>query len=295
MHILIVENEIYLAQSIASKLSEQGHHCEQAATIIDALREDFFDVILLSTNVSGQDFFPVIEHYKNSIIIMMVSYISNDTISKPLQAGAKDYIMKPFMIEELIRKIDHFQSFELLKRQNKTYERYLSRTFRSHKFEESLLNEQMPFLLFSNFQKQADAFAFAYAQHKGRFLHYICLADPKALDEIDALPKNEMLYITEFQSLKKSERKTLLEHIQNRHAILSTTDNNDTEGMRLIELKSDNKIFDQSDIMSVDDYVKYVVLNYQSKYPDTELSKKLGMSRKSLWEKRRKYGINKKK
>ncbi|MEA1917106.1 MAG: helix-turn-helix domain-containing protein, partial [Campylobacterota bacterium] len=31
------------------------------------------------------------------------------------------------------------------------------------------------------------------------------------------------------------------------------------------------------------------------KFPDTELSKKLGISRKSLWEKRKKYGISKQK
>ncbi|EAH5670062.1 hypothetical protein CXE35_07460, partial [Campylobacter jejuni] len=30
-------------------------------------------------------------------------------------------------------------------------------------------------------------------------------------------------------------------------------------------------------------------------FPDTDLSKKLGISRKSLWEKRKKYEISKKK
>ena len=42
---------------------------------------------------------------------------------------------------------------------------------------------------------------------------------------------------------------------------------------------------------SIEDYVKFIVLNYQHKFPDTELSKKLGISRKSLWEKRKKYDI----
>jgi DNA-binding NtrC family response regulator len=36
-----------------------------------------------------------------------------------------------------------------------------------------------------------------------------------------------------------------------------------------------------------------MVLNFQHTYPDTELSKKLGISRKSLWEKRKKFGIEK--
>ena len=99
MKILILENEIYLAQSIASKLTELGHVCDMCSSTKEALKKDNFDVVLLSTGINGQDIYPVIEEYKKSVIILMVSYISNDTVSKPLQAGAKDYILKPFMIE----------------------------------------------------------------------------------------------------------------------------------------------------------------------------------------------------
>ena len=47
--------------------------------------------------------------------------------------------------------------------------------------------------------------------------------------------------------------------------------------------------------MSINDYVKYIVTNFQDKFPDTKLSEKLGISRKSLWEKRKKLGVEKKK
>ena len=40
MKILIVENEIYLAQSIASKLTEVGYKCDIATTVQDALRDE---------------------------------------------------------------------------------------------------------------------------------------------------------------------------------------------------------------------------------------------------------------
>ncbi|HIO90979.1 MAG TPA: response regulator, partial [Campylobacterales bacterium] len=99
MKILIVENEIYLAQSISAKLTQLGHNCESATTIRDAIKDEDFDAIVLSTNISGQNFYPVIEHYKDSIVILMVSYVSNDTVSVPLKMGANDYISKPFMIE----------------------------------------------------------------------------------------------------------------------------------------------------------------------------------------------------
>ena len=54
-------------------------------------------------------------------------------------------------------------------------------------------------------------------------------------------------------------------------------------------------MLDNTQIMSINDYVKLMVTTYQNKYPDTELSKKLGISRKSLWEKRKKLDIEKKK
>ena len=138
MRILIIENEIYLAQSIAAKLGELGHSCDMSSSTQDALKRIPYDVILLSTNINDQDIYPVIEAYKDAVVILMVSYISNDTVSKPLSAGAKDYILKPFMIEELIRKIEHFQDYERLKRQNSTYQRYLKHVFNGINIKEDL-------------------------------------------------------------------------------------------------------------------------------------------------------------
>lgn len=295
MRILIIENEIYLAQSIAAKLGELGHICDMSSSTHDALKNTPYDVVLLSTNISGQDFYPVIESYKNAVVILMVSYISNDTVSKPLSAGAKDYILKPFMIEELIRKIEHFQDYERLKRQNQTYERYLSHIFAGINLDQDLDSVDVPLFISSNFQKYADAFAFRFAEHHNKTLHFVSLADPNALHEIATLPASTLIYANDFQSLKKSDRKPFLDLINERDVIVSSTDSLEGIEYDVIEIKSDSNVFEQGDILPIEDYVKYIVLNYQHKFPDTELSKKLGISRKSLWEKRKKYGIIKKK
>jgi CheY-like chemotaxis protein len=295
MRILIIENEIYLAQSIAAKLGELGHICDMSSSTHDALKSTPYDVVLLSTNISGQDFYPVIEAYKNAVVILMVSYISNDTVSKPLSAGAKDYILKPFMIEELIRKIEHFQDYERLKRQNQTYERYLSHIFAGINLDHDLESVNVPLFISSNFQKYADAFAFRFAEHHNKTLFFVSLADPNALHEIATLPASTLIYANDFQSLKKSDRKPFLDLIRERDVIVSSTDSIEGIDYNVIEIKSDSNVFEQGDILPIEDYVKYIVLNYQHKFPDTELSKKLGISRKSLWEKRKKYGIIKKK
>ena len=64
MKILIVENEIYLAGSMASKLADFGYDCEIAKSVKEALKFENFDVVLLSTTLPGQDFYPVIEKFK---------------------------------------------------------------------------------------------------------------------------------------------------------------------------------------------------------------------------------------
>lgn len=295
MNILIIENEIYLAQSIASKLSDLSHNCDISSSTKEGLRSIPYDVVLLSTNISGQDIYPVIEAYKDSVVILMVSYISNDTVSKPLAAGAKDYILKPFMIEELIRKIQHFQNHERLRRQNQTYERYLTHTFNSINVNEDLDKTELPLFICSSYQKYADAFAFRYAAHHDKTIHFISLTSAKAFSDIAALSNDAILYITDFQHLKKSEHKTLYELVQDRPCIISGTDPVENSPFRTIEIESDNHLFDQGEILPIEEYVKYIMIHFQNRFPDTELSKKLGISRKSLWEKRKKYGIVKKK
>ncbi len=295
MKVLIIENEIYLAQSIAGKLGELGYHCDISSSIQDAFKGITYDVVLLSTNISGQDIYPVIEAYRDAVVILMVSYISNDTVSKPLSAGAKDYILKPFMIEELIRKIEHFQEFNRLKAANSTYERYLQQHFKGIKITQDIENLSPPLFISSNFQKYADLFAFEFAKANGKDLVYVSLEMPDAYTEIAKAPVNALIYISEFQTVKKADRKPLLDLIASRQVIVSSTDTIDIPDVEVIEIKSDNTFFEQGDILPIEDYVKYIVLNYQYKFPDTELSKKLGISRKSLWEKRKKYGIIKKK
>jgi transcriptional regulator with PAS, ATPase and Fis domain len=121
------------------------------------------------------------------------------------------------------------------------------------------------------------------------------LANLRTLDEIANLHPERLTYITDFQALKKTDKKPFLELIEGKSVIVSSTDILEDVPFKTVEMKSDNKVIEQGDILPIEDYVKYIVLNYQHKFPDTELSKKLGISRKSLWEKRKKYGIIKKK
>lgn len=296
MKILIVENEIYLAQSIAAKLTELGHICEITSSIKDAIKDEEFDGVLLSTNISGQNFYPVVQHYRNSIIILMISYVSNDTVSSPLKAGANDYILKPFMIEELVRKLEHLQDYIVYKKENATYKNYIDHVLKQNVNQKITNKTKLPLLIKSTYQKIADSLVFNFTGECNESFSFISLDDEDALSQLNKICDKELVYLIDFQNLKKGEKTKVLSLIKNRRVIMSTTDlNEDIENIETLEIKSNDGVFEKGDILSIENYVKYIILKYQTKFPDTELSKKLGISRKSLWEKRKKYGISKKK
>jgi DNA-binding NtrC family response regulator len=261
----------------------------------EALKDEEFDVVLLSTSISGQNFYPVIDKYKESIIILLVSYVSNDTVTNPLKMGANDYIVKPFMIEELIKKIEHQMEFKRLTRDNENLRKYIDSLFVDQEISMLSAKTRLPVVIKTNFQKSADAVAFDFIKKRDKPFTFVSLSKPGYSEAINSANPNSILYITNLQKLKKSEKERVLKLVKNKQAILSTTDIYEDFEIASITIQSNNKIVESGDILSIDDYIKFIILNFQNKFPDTELSKKLGISRKSLWERRKKYGILKKK
>ena len=294
MKITIIENELYLAQSISTKLNQAGYETEVFSSIKEAMATSTGDAYLLSTNLPGQNFNPLITKYKEKIIILMVSYINNDTVSAPLRLGANDYIVKPFMIEELQRKIEHYKEYQTLKKYKSLYKEYSEYLLNDISITDDIDKVNTPIVIFTNYIKLVDKLAFEHAKRNDRVLVFVPLGVKSWKEKIESANPKHTLYISDLQTLKKGERDTLFELLKNREFIISTTTNIETP-FRTIEINTDNKLYDQNEILTIDDYVKFIVNSFQYQFPDTELSKKLGISRKSLWEKRKKYGIFKKK
>ncbi|EGJ9476336.1 hypothetical protein IOF05_001358, partial [Campylobacter coli] len=238
-----------------------------------------------------------VTEFKHSIIILLISYISTDTVSNPLKLGACDYIQKPFMIEELIRKIKHYQDFKKLSILNKAYKSYIKSRLQTVKIPEYNYKKlKLPVVLKSNKQSSADAFVFNYINEYDITLSYVDLSVSNSVEKAMKLTtENNLLFLSNFQVLKPLEREKLLEFIKNKSVILHTNSNIEDLELPCINLSDNEKNIDSNQILTIDEYVKYIILNYQNVFPDTDLSKKLGISRKSLWEKRKKYEISKKK
>jgi len=293
MKIIIVENELYLAQSISAKLQENGYEVNIYSSIKEAMKSNG-DVYLLSTTLPAQSPSPLITKFKDKIIILMVSYINNDTVSIPLQMGAKDYIVKPFMIEELQRKIEHYREYQELKQQNNLFGKYIDNLLKDISVDISVEKISTPTVILTNYPRLVDKVVFNYVKYHNMPLSFIPLSEKSWQEKIESTTSQSLLYISDLHTLKKIERENLYELIKDSNFILSTTSDIDTP-FSMIEIRTESKLYDQNEILTIDDYVKFIVNSFQYKFPDTELSRKLGISRKSLWEKRKKYGIFKKK
>ncbi|RXJ68016.1 response regulator [Halarcobacter ebronensis] len=293
MNILIIESEIYLAQKVVSRLLDDGHNCDFVESPnIENLTKDY-DIILLSTSLPGPLCKTIIRRYSDSIIILLVSYISDETVTDPIKEGAKDYIMKPFIMDELVRKIYHYRECRSLRKELQTLRDYQSFQFLNVDTSGAVLPTTFPLLIETNSQISADKLAFDLSRKLDLQMKFISLSSDNWQKQVNER-FNGMLYLTDYHALKKSSKDNLIRVIEDKKAILVSLESEDEFPFTKIEFQKNEQIIPTNSIMTINDYVKMIVVSYQGKYPDTELSKKLGISRKSLWEKRKKLGIEKK-
>lgn len=110
--ILIIEDEKKIADTLRMGLSEYGYYAEVAYDGIIGKRlllTKTYDLIILDINlpgVNGYDLCKMIRVHNSALPIIMLTSMStlNDKIDG-YNAGADDYLVKPFEFRELIMKI----------------------------------------------------------------------------------------------------------------------------------------------------------------------------------------------
>jgi len=109
--ILIVDDEPQIRRVLRTTLSAQGYEVMDARSGEEALervREEHVDMILLDLNMPGMGGLAACREIrsKSDVAIMMLTVRSDegDKVSA-LDAGADDYITKPFSIPELLARI----------------------------------------------------------------------------------------------------------------------------------------------------------------------------------------------
>src|ERR1700676_465485 len=112
MKILIVEDEIDLAQSMATYLRGENYLCELAPdcrTALEKIDNFDYDCILLDITLSDGNGMTILKELKankkpDGVIIISARNSINDKIDG-LNMGADDYLSKPFHLSELSARI----------------------------------------------------------------------------------------------------------------------------------------------------------------------------------------------
>ena len=112
MNILVVEDEKGMSQILRRGLEEEGHAVSLAAdgrTALDLAESNSFDLILLDVMLPGMNGLEIArrirENRQDTPILMLTARDAVPDIVKGLDAGADDYLTKPFSFAVLLARI----------------------------------------------------------------------------------------------------------------------------------------------------------------------------------------------
>ncbi|MGI2171045.1 sigma-54-dependent transcriptional regulator [Shewanella sp. MF05960] len=125
MSVLIVDDEPGMRSFLMKALAKKFALVETASTIAQAetLRsQGHFDLLIVDIRLpdrSGIEWHEALnDRERQSDIIFMTGYADMDVAIKALRAGASDFIMKPFHLEQMMTAVDRCIEKRLLKREN---------------------------------------------------------------------------------------------------------------------------------------------------------------------------------
>ena len=112
MRILIIEDDSLLAQGLSFHLKHAGFEvdtCEDGISGIEAATQEKYELILLDRMLPEIDGIQILRrlrerHVTTPVLIITAMANINDRVDG-LDAGADDYLVKPFAIEELLARV----------------------------------------------------------------------------------------------------------------------------------------------------------------------------------------------
>lgn len=110
-HVLIVEDEHLIARLIEMSLTRAGYDCTVAGdgrTVADLIEENDYDLALLDIMLPGLDGYELLDYLRpQGVPVIFIT--AKGTVKERvegLRRGADDYIVKPFVVEELLARVE---------------------------------------------------------------------------------------------------------------------------------------------------------------------------------------------
>jgi two-component system KDP operon response regulator KdpE len=110
-HVLVVEDDAALRRSLAINLSARGYTCDETGNGEDAVRlagRSQPDVLLVDLGLptlSGLEVIRAVRRFSSAPIIVLSARGAETDKVEALDAGATDYVTKPFGVQELMARL----------------------------------------------------------------------------------------------------------------------------------------------------------------------------------------------
>lgn len=111
--ILIVDDEPAARKLITRILSKEGYQCEEAdsaAQVLDRLRSNKTELVILDIRMPGKSGIELLPEIKAShpdtAVIMVTAVVETPSAVQCMKLGAEDYICKPFKVDEFALTVE---------------------------------------------------------------------------------------------------------------------------------------------------------------------------------------------
>jgi two-component system response regulator PilR (NtrC family) len=128
--ILVVEDQDSARESLAELLRGEGyevHEAENGNVAKDLINKLDLDVILTDLMMPEADGIEVLKHAREvspqSLIMLMTAHASVETAVEAMRLGAQDYLLKPLIFQDVLRKVERLISHRKLAWENQILRR----------------------------------------------------------------------------------------------------------------------------------------------------------------------------
>lgn len=298
---IIIEKEHYLAQNIAIGVGGESLIFEDA---ILANTQNFADILIITSETKDAKF--LLEKFAKSVKILLISYENGDDTAQ-LKAMCDDFIYKPFAMGDLLRKIARgveFRKLKLSALSNKIF-----------------INQRINFKLFSEMTSQTNAQISAQIKAKtgviittnnlslsANFAYFLAASLNMGLNFLNSLEfdsdenslgSDVLSLFFNFDALNLQKKSLILSFAKLHPIIILSTDFNSNfseifdSSILMKKLEFSQSEIAMSDIISIENHIKFTAQKYENLLSETQIAAALGISRKSLWQKRKQFGIKK--
>lgn len=133
MRVLLVEDDDTQRQLLAKMIQQADYQCVATDNVVSAkqiLQRQTIDIVLSDWKLKNEDGMVLLawirEHYPDIGFVMATAYGSISNAVAAMQAGADDYLSKPFQRQQLLLALQKASNTQRLKQQNKALTEALS-------------------------------------------------------------------------------------------------------------------------------------------------------------------------